>query len=136
MTAVYQLHLGCPHCGGELRHVSTDGEPWSDTIGATAKCPVCSCVVTITVEMTWKAPHQKGRGKMTKLPLGPLMKAMRCETANELGAMTGLSRAAVQRLKCQGVPIHRADALAVMCGVHAAEVWGDEFYSVLKQAPT
>lgn len=60
----------------------------------------------------------------TKLPLQTLMDRAGCTTANELGAIIGLNRSAVQRLKSQGVPIVRADTLAMMCGFHPIEVWG------------
>jgi endogenous inhibitor of DNA gyrase (YacG/DUF329 family) len=128
----YTLTVGCPQCGGPLTHLKQTGNRWSDAIGAEAECPVCDLVVAIQVEMTWKVRnHKLGAPTLTKLPLAPLMRAMRCETANQLGAMIGLNRASVQRLKSDGVPIHRADEFAVLCGLHATEVWGEAFYASL-----
>lgn len=67
---------------------------------------------------------------MTRLPLQPLMDKAGCITARQLGDIVGLTREAVQRLKGTGVPIARADKLAMLCGFHPHEIWGNDFWDL------
>lgn len=69
--------------------------------------------------------------RLTKLPLEPLMLAGRYATAGELGLVLDRTRSCIQRLKNDGVPIHRADQFAIACGFHPSEVWGDDYYQAL-----
>lgn len=63
-----------------------------------------------------------------KVPLAPL------EAATNLGASAlaeacGVARYAIYRWRSEGLPIYRADTLAVRAGFHPCEVW-PEFFGV------
>ena len=126
----YVLHLSCPVCGNALHHVASI-EPLCDTIGARAECRHCDTEVSITVEMTYKRRHHVGALPKNTLPLAPLLVAMSCATYREFGDMVGIPRGVVQRFASHGVPILRADELAVLCGLHPATVWGDSYYGAV-----
>ena len=46
----------------------------------------------------------------------------------ELARRTGEHPRQVQRWKHRGIPLERADSMAIALGLHPAEVWGDEWW--------
>lgn len=73
--------------------------------------------------------------KSTILPIEPLMAASGYTVASEFGKQLGLTRGAVEAIKTRGgVPIMRADSMAVRLGLHPLNVWGDAFFQPLHRS--
>lgn len=69
-----------------------------------------------------------GPARLTKLAIQPLMERGGYQTANDLGRVVGASRSVIQQAKTRGIPIHRADKWALLCGFLPIEIWGELFY--------
>lgn len=69
------------------------------------------------------------------LPLEPLMRHAHYATIPQLATALNMSPGALRAIRQRGgVPVHRADDLAIRLGLHPANVWGDAFYQQLDDA--
>ena len=71
----------------------------------------------------------KGRKPEQRLPFGPVLELYPNQSLRTMASMFGVTWTAVRDWIDGGVPLHRADTLAVKCmGLHPASVWGDAWW--------
>jgi hypothetical protein len=66
-----------------------------------------------------------------RLPFAPIAQLYPEQSLRGLADMFGVTWTAVRAWADRGVPVHRADHLAVNClGLHPASVWGDAWWAL------
>ena len=83
----------------------------------------------------WLRSQTRDPSRFVRLPLAPLAAHVRAQDLPdyrrglaELARQTGVHVRQVQRWKHSGIPLERADSMAIALGLHPAEVWGDEWW--------
>ncbi len=71
----------------------------------------------------------RGSKPVARLPFAPIANLYPDQSLRGLADMFGVTWTAIKAWTERGVPVHRADNLAVTClGLHPASVWGDAWW--------